>query len=68
VPKSVREALGLREGDSVVFHLEGSRAVLARTPDLLELAGSVAVPVDKRGTPWNEVLRRTHRSRGQSRQ
>ena len=30
VPKSVREALGLREGDSVVFHLEGSRAVLAR--------------------------------------
>ncbi len=32
VPKVVREALGLGEGDDVVFRIEGDRAVLARTP------------------------------------
>ena len=39
LPKVVREALGLEEGDEVVFHVEGDRAVLARTPDFLALAG-----------------------------
>lgn len=67
IPKPVRDALGLHDGDSVVFRLEGSRAVLARTLDLLELAGSVQVPAEKRGLPWDEVLRRTHRIRGEAR-
>ena len=59
IPKSVREALGLREGDRVVFRLvEGERAILARTADLLELAGSVSVPADVRGLSWEEVRRR----------
>ena len=40
VPKAVRDALGIREGDEVVFHVEGNRAVLTRTPDFLALAGS----------------------------
>ncbi len=63
IPKPVRDALGLHEGDEVVFRVERSRAVLARTPSFLELAGSVAVPAGKRGTPWDEVLRRTRRDR-----
>jgi AbrB family looped-hinge helix DNA binding protein len=63
VPKSVRDALGLVEGDAVVFRVEGNRAVLARTPDLLELAGSVTVPADRRGAPWEEVIGRAHRAR-----
>jgi AbrB family looped-hinge helix DNA binding protein len=59
IPKPVREALGLSEGDRVVFRLvEGGRAVLARTPDLLELAGSVPVPDEVRGLPWSEIRRR----------
>jgi AbrB family looped-hinge helix DNA binding protein len=37
--KAVREALGLHQGDRVVFRVEGSYAVLARMADLLELAG-----------------------------
>lgn len=57
IPKSVREALELSEGDQVLFRVERSRAVLAKTPDFLELAGSVPVPAEKRGTPWDEVLR-----------
>ncbi len=67
IPKAVRDALGLGEGDAVVFRLDGSRAMLARTPDLLDLAGTVAVPAGKRGIPWDEVLHRTHRTRGASR-
>ncbi len=59
IPKSVREALNLGEGDQVVFRvIEGGRAILARTPDLLDLAGSVPVPADVRGLPWEEIRRR----------
>ena len=59
IPKAVREALNLGEGDQVVFRvLEGERAILARTPDLLELAGSVPVPAGVRGLEWDEVRRR----------
>ena len=63
VPKQVREALALEPGDEVVFRVYGDRAVVSKTPDFLELAGSVAVPAGKRGTPWDQVLRDTYRSR-----
>jgi len=59
IPKAVRDALKLGAGDQVVFRvIEGERAILARTPDLLELAGSVPVPPDARGLPWEEIRRR----------
>lgn len=59
IPKPVREALKLSEGDQVVFRvIEGERAILARTPDLLELAGSIPVPAAVRGLPWEEIRRR----------
>jgi antitoxin PrlF len=63
VPKAVREALGLGEGDDVVFRVEGDRAVLARTPEFLSLAGTVAVPAAKRNVAWDEVIRSTRASR-----
>jgi len=58
IPKIVREVLGLQEGDTVVFRVEQGRAMLARTPDLLELGGSVPVPAGKRGVHWKEIRRR----------
>jgi AbrB family looped-hinge helix DNA binding protein len=67
VPKSVRDALGLVEGDQVVFRVEGKRALLARTPDLLDLAGAVPVPAAKRGKTWQEVRRRARASRTKTR-
>jgi antitoxin PrlF len=67
VPKAVRDALGLVEGDQVVFRVEGRRALIARTPSLLDLAGSVPVPAQKRGTPWPEVRRRTREARAKTR-
>lgn len=63
IPKSVREALELGEGDELLFRVERSRALVAKTPGFLSLAGSVAVPAAKRGTPWDEVLRRTRLER-----
>jgi antitoxin PrlF len=66
VPKAVRDALDLHDGDQVIFRVEGKRAVLGRTPDLLEMAGSVPVPAAKRGAPWSEVRRCTRVGRAQA--
>jgi antitoxin PrlF len=67
VPKAVREALGLEEGDEVFFHVEGNRAVLARTPDFLSLASSMPVPAAKRNVAWDEVIRKTRSARAAKR-
>lgn len=67
IPKTVRDALELREGDELLFRVEQSRAVIAKTPSLLDLAGSVPVPAGKRGTAWDEVLRQTRQSRAGNR-
>jgi AbrB family looped-hinge helix DNA binding protein len=59
IPKAVREALGVREGDEVVFRIvDGDLVMLGRAPDLLELAGSVPVPHAVRGLDWHELRRR----------
>lgn len=67
VPKAVREALGIKEGDEVVFRVEGNRAVLARTPDFLSLAGTIRVPAAKRNAAWDDVIRKTHAARARKR-
>jgi antitoxin PrlF len=67
IPKVVRDALALEEGDEVVFRVEGNRAVLAKTPNFLDLAGTVKVPAAKRNVTWDEVIRRTRRARAAAR-
>lgn len=64
VPKEVREALGLGTGDTLLFRVEGERAVVTRIPSLLELGGSIPVPPDVRGAPWDELRSATHRDVG----
>jgi antitoxin PrlF len=66
VPKAVRDALGITEGDEVVFRVEGNRAVMARTPDFLDLAASIRVPAAKRNVAWDDVLRRTRAARARA--
>lgn len=63
LPRAVRDALRIRAGDEVLFRIEGQRATLTRAPDFLELEGSVLVPEARRGSPWDEVLRRTRSQR-----
>ena len=65
IPSSVRNALDLHAGDELLFRVEESRALVAKTPDFLALAGSVAVPARKRGTAWDDVLRQTRRERAE---
>ena len=67
IPRAVRKALSLKEGDQVIFRVEGDRAVMARTPDLLALAGSISVPAEKREAPWAEVLSQARRARAAER-
>ncbi|MGH3559185.1 MAG: AbrB/MazE/SpoVT family DNA-binding domain-containing protein [Mycobacterium sp.] len=67
IPKVVRDALGINAGDEVIFRVEGDRAVLARTPDLLALAGTVRVPAAKRNVVWDDVIRRTRSDRAAAR-
>jgi AbrB family looped-hinge helix DNA binding protein len=67
VPKSVRDALGIGEGDNVVFRVEGNRAVLARTPDFLSLAGTIKVPAARRNAAWDDVIRKTRAVRTDAR-
>lgn len=67
IPKSVRDALGIAEGDEVVFRVEGDRAVVARTRDFLALAGTIRVPAAKRNVAWDDVMRRTRAARGEAR-
>ena len=67
VPKAVREALGIRAGDEVVFRVDGNRALLARTADFLELAGTISVPAAQRNVAWDEILRRTRADRAATR-
>jgi len=44
----------------VLFRVSGERATIARTPNLLELAGSIDVPAEVRGMSWSEIVDRTH--------
>lgn len=62
IPRSVRDALGLGTGDRVIFRIVDGRAVLARTADLLELAGSVPVPADARALSWGDIRDRATRA------
>lgn len=43
--------------------VEGNRAVVARIPDFLSLAGTIQVPVAKRNVAWNDVISETRAAR-----
>ena len=65
LPKAVRDALELEPGDAVLFRVVDHHALLARTPDLLELAGSIPVPAELRGVPWEEIREQAHRAQAE---
>ena len=67
LPKPVREALGLRAGDRVLFRVHQGRAVLAKVPNFLELAGAVPIPPGKRGASPSKIRAETWRKRVASR-
>ncbi len=64
VPKRVREALGLHSGDQVIFRVSENHAVIAKTRNFLDLAGSVVTPADKQHVSWEEVRNQAWQKRG----
>ncbi|MEO7803636.1 MAG: AbrB/MazE/SpoVT family DNA-binding domain-containing protein [Actinomycetota bacterium] len=63
LPKLVRDALELEAGDRIIFRVLKDRAILAKVPDFLELAGSVPVPAGRRGAAWSKVKAETWKQR-----
>jgi hypothetical protein len=47
------------DGDAIIFRIEGNRAVVARTPDFLELAGTLRIPANKKNAAWDNVIKST---------
>ncbi len=67
VPKQVRDALGIQQGDQLHFRVVGDHAIVARTPAFLDLAGSVPVPPGREGVPWGAAVAGTRARRARSR-
>ena len=67
LPKAVRDALGVEAGDRLLFRIVEDHALVARTPTLLELAGSIPVPARLRGASWDEIRDTTRRRRARLR-
>ena len=67
LPKALRDALKLKEGDRVLFRVYRGRAVLAKVADFLDLAGSVPVPPEKRGVAWSDIRATTWSRRAAAR-
>ncbi|QDA32503.1 AbrB/MazE/SpoVT family DNA-binding domain-containing protein [Thermococcus indicus] len=47
IPKEVREALGIKAGDEVVFVREGNRYVLMKLTDLLRELSEITKDIDE---------------------
>jgi len=47
IPKEVREALGIKAGDEVVFVREGDRYVLMKLTDLLKELSEITKDIDE---------------------
>jgi AbrB family looped-hinge helix DNA binding protein len=67
LPKSVRDALGLKKGDRVLLRVHEGKAILSKVEDLLDLAGSVSITPDKKGVAWPAIKASTWRRRATAR-
>ena len=57
VPKAVRDALGVQDGDSLLFRIEGEHAVVVRVPNFIDLAGSMKPPTGSPKVDWRDERR-----------
>ena len=67
IPRAVRDALGIKQGDAVLFRVDGEQVVFSRIPDLMEVGGMFEVPPDKRGVPWKQIREETRQIRAAAR-
>lgn len=65
VPVEVRRLLGLDEGDSLLFRVEGHgepTASVTKVPRLRHLAGSFPLPEEWKDASWQEIREHARRS------
>ena len=63
VPKRIRDALGIQDGDQVVFRVEGGQALLTRTPEGFDPAEMVEAPTAQCNAEWDDVVCTTRAAR-----
>jgi len=63
VPKTVRDALGIKDGDQVVFRVEGGQALLARTSEGFDPDQMVEAPTAQCNAEWDDVVCTTRAAR-----
>lgn len=67
IPASICQALGIAQGDSLVFRVDGQRALLARVPEFLALSGTMGGMAAGRDVAWDEVRHCTRTARAAKR-
>ena len=63
VPKTIRDALGIQDGDQVVFRIEGGQALLARTPQGFDPVEMDEAPTAQCNAEWDDVVCTTRAAR-----
>jgi antitoxin PrlF len=63
VPKTIRDALGIKDGDEVVFRVEGGQALLARTSEGFDPDQMVDAPTAQCNAEWDDVVCTTRAAR-----
>ena len=69
IPKVVRQALCLKQGDAVLFTVDDDtqEVTIRRVPDLMEISGTFEVPEDKKGKSWKDIRAEAWRIRAAKR-
>ena len=55
IPKRIREALDIRDGDALQFRIEDNTLTVSRIGRPDELAGSVELPEELKGLSWKQI-------------
>jgi AbrB family looped-hinge helix DNA binding protein len=54
VPRAVRERLGLKPGDKIIYEIEGDSIILKAQPSALSAFGSLKIPDEMKGKTFKE--------------
>jgi len=60
IPKSVRERLGLKEGDKVLVKFHEGKVFIRKVTSIFDFGGSVMVPEKVKKLGWKEVEKKAH--------
>jgi AbrB family looped-hinge helix DNA binding protein len=62
LPKALRDALQIEEGDRIFFRIDIDHVVIEKPKNFLDLAGTIEVPAHLRNLTWDEIVSRAYSS------